>query len=182
MAPLALLPIVLQLAQFAPQLMRFLGVGETSTAVVERVVDVAKTVSWAKTPEEALAAIAASTEMQNKFRQAVLDNETELERLYLGDRASARARDVALAQSGRYNWRADILALLSVGGLLLCVWLIARDAGMPQRAIDAILIVIGVLAAAVRDVFSFEFGSSRGSEQKQVQLAELLNRQISDKR
>lgn len=178
MAPLALVPIALQLAQFAPHLMRFLGVGEASAAVVERVVDVAQTVAGAKTPEAALAAIAASAEMQAKFRQAVMENDTELERLYLGDRADARARDVALVQSGRYNWRADILALLSVGGLLVCVWLIARDAAIPQRAIDAILIVIGVLAAAVRDVFSFEFGSSRGSERKQEQLSVLLNRNI----
>jgi hypothetical protein len=176
MAPLALIPIALQLAQFAPQLMRFLGVGEASTAVVERVVGVAQTVAGVKTPEEALAAITASAEMQTKFRLAVLAADGELERAYLSDRASARDRDIAYVRAGRYNWRADILALLSVGGLLVCVWLIARDAGMPQRAIDAILIVIGVLAAAVRDVFSFEFGSSRGSEQKQQQLNEMLSR------
>jgi hypothetical protein len=176
MAPLALIPIALQLAQFAPQLMRFLGVGEASTAVVERVVGVAQTVAGVKTPDEALAAITASAEMQTKFRLAVLAADGELERAYLSDRASARDRDIAYVRSGRYNWRADILALLSVGGLLVCVWLIARDAGMPQRAIDAILIVIGVLAAAVRDVFSFEFGSSRGSERKQEQLNEMLSR------
>jgi hypothetical protein len=176
MAPLALIPIALQLAQFAPHLMRFLGVGEASTAVVERVVGVAQTVAGVKTPDEALAAITASAEMQTKFRLAVLAADGELERAYLSDRASARGRDIEYVKAGRYNWRADILALLSVGGLLICVWLIARDAQMPQRAIDAILIVIGVLAAAVRDVFSFEFGSSRGSEQKQQQLNEMLSR------
>ena len=171
-----ILPIVLALAQFAPSVMRYFGAGAASESVAERVAEMAQTVTGARTPEEAIAAITASAEMQTRFRLAVLAADGELERAYLSDRASARDRDREYVRAGRYNYRADILALLSVGGLLVCVWLIARDAGMPQRAIDAILIVIGVLAAAVRDVFSFEFGSSRGSERKQEQLNDMLSR------
>ena len=54
---------------------------------------------------------------------------------------------------------------------MLCVWFVARDTEMPERAVNAIMFVAGVLAAAVRDVYNFEFGSSRGSKSKDDVIA-----------
>lgn len=71
---------------------------------------------------------------------------------------------------------ADILAILAVGGLVLCVYFIARDAGLPERAVNAIMFVAGVLASAVRDVYGFEFGSSRSSHKKDDTISEMLKR------
>jgi hypothetical protein len=87
--------------------------------------------------------------------------------------ADARARDVALTTHGRYNWRADILAFLAVGGLVACVWFVARDTGLPERAVNAIMFVAGVLASCARDVYGFEFGSSRGSQIKDATIRDL---------
>jgi len=168
--------ILLGLAQFAPVLMRYLGVGEAPVAVAERVIDIAGQVTGAKTPEDITAALTASAEKREQFKIAVMQNSTELDRLYMADRADARARDVEFVRAGRWNYRADFLALLSVGGLVMCVWFVARDSGMTERAVNAIMFVAGVLASAVRDVFSFEFGTSRGSEQKQATLDELLKK------
>jgi hypothetical protein len=178
MAPAALIPIALQLAQYVPALMRYLGAGSESTAVAEKAVEIAQTVTGARTPEEALAALAASREKQIEFQLAVLEQATELERMYLADRQDARARDVAIQAGGRRNWRADVLAFLAVGGLVVCVWFVARDSGLPERAVNAIMFVAGVLASAVRDVYNFEFGTSRGSEQKQHTLDEILRRKV----
>lgn len=174
MGPAALIPIAVQLAQYAPALLRYLGVGDEPVAVVEKITDMAQTVTGAKTPEEALAAIRASVELQSKFKLAALEQESEFLRLYMADRADARARDREFIRAGRWNYRADLLAFLAVGGLIICVWLIADDAGLPERAVNAIMFVAGVFASAVRDVFGYEFGSSRGSEQKQEQLASLV--------
>ena len=177
-APLALIPVALQLAQYVPALMRYLGAGSESTQVVEKAVEIAQTVTGAKTPEEALTALAASRELQLKLQLAMLDQTTEFERMYLSDRQDARARDREFIRSGQRNWRADILAFLAVGGLVTCVWFVARDSGLPERAVNAIMFVAGVLASAVRDVYNFEFGTSRGSEQKQATLDHLLKRKL----
>ena len=66
----------------------------------------------------------------------------ELEKAYLSDRQSARARDIALAQVGRSNTRADILAFLAVAGLVLCVYFIAADTNLPERAVNAIMFAL----------------------------------------
>ena len=120
---------------------------------------------------DAIDALRLDPELAVKFRDSVLAREADLDKAYLVDRQSARDRDVALAQAGRYNWRADVLAVLAVGGLVVCMWFIAKDSSMPERAVNAIMFVAGVLAAAVRDVYSFEFGSSRGSKEKDEIIA-----------
>lgn len=175
---LPIVPIALALAQFAPTVLRYFGVGDESVGVADKVAEVAQVVSGTKTPQDALAAITASQDLQNKFRLAIVENETELLRIYMADRDSARRRDETIIKSGRWNWRADFLAFLAVGGLMLSVWLIARDATLPERAVNAIMFVAGVLASAVRDVYGFEFGTSRGSEQKQATIDDLLRRKV----
>lgn len=161
-----MLPIALALAQFAPSIMRFFGAGEQSVSVAEQIVGIAQTVTGAKSPEEALAAMRENAQMAQQFNLAVLAADTELEKAYLTDRQDARKRDTAFINSGRYNVRADMLAFLAVAGLVVCVWFIARDTDMPERVVNAIMFVAGVLASAVRDVYGFEFGSSRSSRDK----------------
>lgn len=162
--------IAMGLAQFAPQVIKWVTGSDKAGEAAGRVVEIAQAVTG-KQGADALDAIKADPAMALEFRKAVMFNEADMDKAYLVDRQDARKRDVALAQAGRYNWRADILAVLSVGGLVVCMWFIARDSGMPERAVNAIMFVAGVLAAAVRDVYSFEFGSSRGSKEKDEIIA-----------
>ena len=175
-----IIPIAMALAQFAPHLMRFFNAGEASTSVAQKVADVAMTVAGAGSPEEALSSIRANAELQIQFQQRTMELDAEMERDYLADRASARARDVELVKAGRYNWRADVLAFLAVGGLVSCVYFVA-DASLPERVVNAIMFVAGVLAAAVRDVYGFEFGSSRGSKERGAAQDEMLRRMVERK-
>lgn len=162
--------IAMGLAQFAPQVIKWLSGSNKAAEAAGKVVEIAEVVTGRHGPE-ALEALKADPALVIQFRQAVMANETELDKAYLADRADARKRDVAITQAGRYNWRGDLLALLAVGGLVLCVWFVARDTEMPERAVNAIMFVAGVLAAAVRDVYNFEFGSSRGSKSKDDVIA-----------
>ena len=169
-------PITIALAlagQFAPSIIKYFTNSETAGNVAGQVIDIAKTVTGKGTPEQAQIAIQADPALAIQFKMAVLANDSDLEKAYLVDRQDARARDVAIAQTGRYNWRADVLAVLAVGGLVLCVYFIARDAGLPERAVNAIMFVAGVLASAVRDVYGFEFGSSRSSQTKDATIQNL---------
>lgn len=160
-------------SQFAPSIIKYFTNSDTAGAVATQVIDIAKTVTGTATADEAQAAMQADPELAIKFKLAVMENDSSLDKAHLVDRQDARARDVAIVQAGRYNWRGDVLAVLAVGGLVLCVYFIARDAGLPERAVNAIMFVAGVLASAVRDVYGFEFGSSRSSQTKDATINNL---------
>ena len=166
--------IAMALASVAPALLKYLTGSNKVEEVAQSAVDLAMQVTGKGDPLGALAAIKADPALALEYRKAVMANEAEFERMYLADRKDARNRDVEITKAGRYNWRADLLALLAVGGLVLCVYFIAADAGLPERAVNAIMFVAGVLASAVRDVYGYEFGSSRGSADKSTSIEQLM--------
>lgn len=164
--------IAFGLAQYAPSIIKWLSGSEKAEEAAQKVIDVARVVTGKDDASEAVEAIRADPAMLMQFRQAMAGIEADMDRAYLADRQNARGRDVAFVQAGRWNIRADLLALLSVTGLIVCVWFVARDSSLPERAVNAIMFVAGTLAACVRDVFAFEFGSSRGSRDKDALIAD----------
>ncbi len=164
--------IAFGLAQYAPSIIKWLSGSEKAEEAAQKVIDVARVVTGKQDASEAVEAIRADPAVLMQFRQAMAGIEADMDRAYLADRQNARGRDVAFVQAGRWNIRADLLALLSVTGLIVCVWFVARDSSLPERAVNAIMFVAGTLAACVRDVFAFEFGSSRGSREKDAILAD----------
>lgn len=157
--------VAMGLAQFAPTILKWITGSDKAEAAAQKVVSIAEVVTG-QSGDGALSAIQADPAKALEFRTAVMANERDMDAMYLADRQDARKRDTAFVQAGRWNFRADLLAMLAVVGLVVCVWFVARDADLPERAVNAIMFVAGVLAAAVRDVYSFEFGSSRGSKEK----------------
>lgn len=164
--------IAFGLAQYAPSIIKWLSGSEKAEEAAQKVIDVARVVTGKDDAGEAVEAIRADPAVLMQFRLAMAGIEADMDRAYLADRQNARGRDVAFVQAGRWNIRADLLALLSVTGLIVCVWFVARDSSLPERAVNAIMFVAGTLAACVRDVFAFEFGSSRGSREKDAMLAD----------
>jgi hypothetical protein len=131
------------------------------------------------TPEIRAKIIDADTQLKlasMTFADAAQARELETLRVQLTDAQSARERDKEYVKAGHYNARADILAFLSVAGLLVCLWFVVRDSSLPESARSAVMFVAGVFASAVRDVFSFEFGSSRGSKEKDTAITDALNK------
>lgn len=170
--------IALALAQFAPSLMRFFGAGDSSVDTAQKVVNIAQSVSGAKTPEEALQAIRANTELAQQFNLSVLAADKELEQAYLVDRQSARARDIEFIKAGRTNTRADVMVLGAVLGLISClVSLIWFRGGLPGEAVGIISTVAGIFGACLRDAFQFEFGSSRSNRDKDSVISQMVSRQ-----
>lgn len=99
--------------------------------------------------------------------------DAELEQAYLADRQNARARDIEIHRTAGRNLRADVLAFTAIGGLvsLTITLLFVPIEDGPAR--DVLLLLAGTLVAITKEVFSFEFGSSRGSKEKQDVLAAL---------
>lgn len=164
--------IAVGLSQFAPALMRLFGAGDKSVAVAERVVGIAQAVTGGKTSEEALAIMQKNSEMQYAFNLKVMENETELEKLYLADTQSARNRDAEFIKSGSRNYRADtmyILAILVIGAL---VWAVLSSA-MDEYAKGIITLVLGRFLGYLDNIYNFEFGSTRSNKDKDVAIKNL---------
>lgn len=168
--------IALGLAQFAPSLLRYFGVGEKSVGVAEKVVDLAKVVTGTQTPEGALEAMRQNAELASKFNLAVLAADTELEKAYLADRGDARARDIEVRKiTGGHNVRADLMIVCCAAALVYIVYAINSATDIKPEVLAIFNMAVGALLKMLGDAFSFEFGSSRGSKEKD----ELLKRRMS---
>lgn len=167
--------IAVALAQFAPSLMKFFGIGDKPVAVAQKVVDIAQTITGGKTPEEALEKMREDAQAQKQFQLAVLAIDSDLEKAYLADRASARQRDVDLAKAGRNNTRGDILAYVAVAGLLI-YGVVLFFVPVPDDSRDFLIYILGALTVIVKDVYGFEYGGSKSGERSALAVQELAKK------
>lgn len=161
-----IISVAMALAQFVPSLLSMFGAGQPTVEAATKVVGIAQAVTGAHTPEEALAALQADSAKQAEFNLAVLKQDGDIRLALITDVQNARARDVALNANGAKNLRGDILAYIAIGSLVTVMYIaLFRDipAG-PGR--DLILILAGTLVAVVKDVYNFEFGSTRVNKTK----------------
>lgn len=174
MAP-ALIPIAMQLAQFAPGIISLLTGSDKAGEVAAKVVDIAKVVTGTDTPEAAVAAIQADPAKMMDFQQAMAAQQADLEKAYLADRADARDRDIDVRKlNGGLNVRADLAVLAVVCGLIAClVVMVQYKESMPGEVVGILSTIAGIFGACLKDYFAFEFGSSRSSQTKDATIANL---------
>lgn len=166
--------IAMGLAQFAPAIVRWLTGSANAEAAARDVVGVAQAVTGASSPAEALQKIQADQAAQMAFRQRISDQETELDKAHLADMQSARARDVELRKSGDKNRRADVMVVAAAFGLVSCLAvLIFFRKDIPGEAVGIISTVAGIFGSCLKDAYAFEFGSSRGSKDKDAILGRI---------
>jgi hypothetical protein len=111
--------------------------------------------------------------MQQSGELAKMANDTDTLKAYLSDVQSARTRDIEFLKAGKKNMRGDVLAYGALGALGLCIILLFAMEPAPQSR-DLLLVTLGALVAIVKDVFGFEFGSSKGSERNAQAVADSL--------
>jgi hypothetical protein len=164
----------LGLASFAPLITRWLE-GDKAQEAAAKAVSLAQTITGALDPLEAFQKLQGNADLASEFQKAIIQAEMELELATLKDRQHARMRDMSITNVKRSNIRADILAIGASGGLFLCLVFLAYFKPLPE-AIGVISTVAGVLGACLKDVYAFEFGSSRGSKEKDDTVAALMER------
>jgi hypothetical protein len=89
------------------------------------------------------------------------------------DRGNARDRDKEFIKAGRNNVRGDWLAYLAVGALVADIAFLSLIE-VPKTNRDLLLVVLGALITIVKDVYGFEFGSSKGSERNAQAVSDML--------
>lgn len=165
--------VAMGLAQFAPQIVRWLSGSDKAGDVAQDMVAIAAQVTG-RNGADAVAAMSADPALALQFRQAVMQHEATMDQLYLADRQSARARDVSLAQAGHVNQRANFMVAGAVVGLLSCLAVLVFLKGtLPGEVVGIVSTVAGLFGACLRDAFQFEFGSSRSSSVKDATISNL---------
>jgi hypothetical protein len=87
----------------------------------------------------------------------------------------ARARDIAVrAGNNGYNLRSDLAVLAVILGLFGCLWILTfyKDK-IPGEVVGIISVIAGIFGGCLKDYFNFEFGSSRGSQNKDATIKNL---------
>lgn len=166
-----LIAAALGLAEFAPVIARWMS-GDNAENIAHHVVEIAKKVTNQPDAVEASKTLAENSLLIAEFQKEVIKIEAELELQFMQDRKSARERDIALAQAGRRNMRADVMVLSAAFGLIACLCTLVHYAGsLPGEAVGIISTIAGIFGSCLKDAYSFEFGSSRGSREKDSMVA-----------
>ncbi len=164
--------IAMGLAQFAPQIIKWISGSDKAAEAAEKVVDIAEAVTKEHGPH-ALEALKADPALVLKFREAVMANETELDKAYLADRADARKRDTKFIEVGKRNVRADLMFLLAVLVTCALVWVVWKDQGINEYVKGIFTLVLGRFLGYLDNIYNFEFGSTRSSKTKDATIENL---------
>lgn len=160
------------LAEIAPTLLGYFK-GDKAGEAAQKAVDIAKQVTGRDDAVDALAALKSSPEKVIEFQRLIAESAIEFERIAADDRKSARDREV----SAKDSWTPRVLATAVVGGFFWVIWMVlsgrVRDLTDPTM-VGLVGMLIGYASAKADQVVSYYFGSSAGSERKNV----LINRMM----
>ncbi|WP_323073793.1 hypothetical protein [Mycetohabitans endofungorum] len=179
-----MLPIVLALAQFAPQIAQWIG-GSQAEQVAQKVVTIAQTLTGTSTPEQALAAIQANPELAYRFQESIVESQVELQRIAaelekahittnietakVNAANRANARQMALTAEDRTPRN---LAYLYTGALFLVIGahfcLLFFHIEVKEFAFGVLGNIEGVLIAMVLSAKEFFLGSSSMAKKQEA--------------
>jgi hypothetical protein len=122
-----------------------------------------------------------------KLRQYEMDHEEELLRLRIEDnkidlesfkeevkdRGSARERDVEFIKKGMVNTRANLMFFLAVVMVGILVWIVWKDQNINEYVKGIFTLVLGRFLGYLDNIYSFEFGTTRGSKEKDETIKQL---------
>ena len=92
------------------------------------------------------------------------------------DRDSARGRDAESVKAGKRNYRADAMFLLAVAVIVALVYAIWKDPSINEFMKGIVTLVLGRFLGYLDNIYSFEFGTTRGSQNKDSTIDKLANK------
>ncbi len=116
------------------------------------------------TPQELLAL--KNADYQFKKDMKALD--VDLEKLAVGDRESARQM-----QTSRRSWAPTILAALALVIVMILAYYVIITPNINEYAKGVVLLMLGRFLGYIDSVYSFEFGTTRTSQTKDITIQNL---------
>lgn len=145
-------------------------------AVSKTIVSLAKSITGSSTINGSMNKLSNNTELQNKLQESIIKNEYEIELSIITDRQNARLRDIEYLKSNGHNRRADIMVVSAALSLIFCLIVIVYCKNIPGEIVGIISTMAGIFGSCLKDAYSFEFGSSRGSKEKDITVASILSK------
>lgn len=164
--------IAMALAPFAPMITKWLTGSDKAADVAGKVVGIAETITG-KQGDFALQEIQGNPELALRFKEAVMANELEFDRIYLADRQNARDRDTAITAAGKHNYRADtmyVLAVVVIVGLVYAVW---KDPNVNEYMKGIVTLLLGRFLGYLDNIYNYEFGTTRINQVKDATINRL---------
>jgi len=171
--PFPLIPALMALAQTVPAIARWVS-GDNAGPLAETIASVAQTVTGSSSIGEAIQRIQAEPELQRKFQLAMEEKSVDLEKAYLSDRASARDRDAKIQVATGRNMRGDLLAGLAVAGFFAVLVFLFFGPEISSGERDLVMVMVGTLLGIIKDVYGFEFGTSKDAARHANAITEQL--------
>lgn len=164
--------IAMALAQFAPIVTKWITGSEHAADIAGKVVGIAESVTG-RQGDAALQEIQASPEAALRFKEAVLANALEFDRVYLADRQDARARDTAITAAGQRNRRADSMYFLAVAVIIGLVYAVWKDPEVNEYMKGIVTLLLGRFLGYLDNIYNFEFGTTRINRSKDLAIERL---------
>jgi hypothetical protein len=161
----------LEIARIAgPGLVKWLSGSDKAAEAAGALVTVAQEVTGTGTPAEALAKLKADPNLVLQLQARSVEIDAGLEQAYLADRQDARKMAVEVVKAGGVD-RKNAMILGDVVGLVVCLAVLVYVPELPGEVRGIISTIAGFFGLGLRDAHQFEFGSSRGSQDKTELLA-----------
>lgn len=138
------------------------GIEDATTDKIKRVIE-----SGQLTGEH----IFALKELELKLKAEEDERGFRYAELEFKDRDSARARDTALVQAGKRNYRADSMFVLAVAVICWLVWIVWKGMDLNEYVKGIFTLVLGRFLGYLDNIYSFEFGTTRQGQYKTELLA-----------
>lgn len=149
--------IAMGLAQFAPSLVKWITGSDKAGDAAQKAIDIAKVVTGQPTGDAALAALQADPNLVLQYRQAVLDQEVEFQRLAVANATDINTTMRTEATSEHwpsYSWRPAIgfaVAIDLVASVLvvLVAYIGVMFFGVKPEVLAYLPALLGAMAALV---------------------------------
>jgi hypothetical protein len=87
-------------------------------------------------------------------------------RAEVGDKDSARKRDVEFIKSSMVNWRAHTMFIIACVGVAWLVYIVWTTSNIDEFTKGVVTLILGRCLGWLDNIYNFEFGTTRGSRSK----------------
>lgn len=156
------IPLIAGIVQLAPAIAGLFGKGEKEAKIVA---ELAAQVTGQSTDVGILAQLKEHPEQLLELQRLLVEEKQKQEELYVSDKANARARDAEFLRSGTRNYRADFLVGIIVVMVFTIIGIVVLKENLSEFAKGALTTLLGLTGTQLSNIFSFEFGTTRKSEE-----------------
>lgn len=170
--------ILMGLAQFAPQLIKWTTGSEKAENVAKAALDVAQQITGCSDAQGNIDMLRADPKLAAEYADKIKDREFELNKAYLADVGSARQMQIAALGQGDNFSKRFVYVFASAWSLFSMVFFLAVTFGdVPTANVRVVDTILGfVLGTAIASIFNFFFGTTVGSQRNSEAIRELAKK------